>query len=296
MEGYITIAVGERMYIEMALNLALSIRSKDSRPICLLTDGNTVISENISGHFDYIVRIADCDLQVGAMNKVNLIKYSPFDRSLYMDSDCLVVKDDLDKQWKRFSQYPFGIEGYMIYEGMEYPAYVNGNLYQVDVDKVKSITGCEFISGFNGGVFFFDKSERSKEVFQLSLEYFNSPHRTVISYPYKRPGEYADEPFFAAAMGKLGIRPVSQKSRTEFLQVTTVNILDYQVNIGKGNFYAIKMIDDFGRTIDQKSAKPRIVSGTVCHFCGLQPGDLYIRLSNQLRLEVGLPLLAVRSE
>lgn len=94
MEGYTTIAVGDNMYIEMALNLALSIRSKDSRPICLLTDQKTIVKPEIAEYFDYIIRMSDEDCQVGAMNKINLFKYSPFDRTMYLDSDCLVVKND----------------------------------------------------------------------------------------------------------------------------------------------------------------------------------------------------------
>ena len=115
-------------------------------------------------------------------------------------------------------------------------------------------------------------------MFAQTRALYDGPHRDAISYRYKHAGEYADEPFFGAALGMLGIAPFEPPA-TQRLQVTTPNMVEAVMDLDTGELSVIKRLP---------GGKPRLWSGVLCHFCGLVPMDRYFDLADKLRREAGL--------
>lgn len=87
--GLLTIAYGSQRYIRMARALALSYRRwKPSLPFCVVTDEAN--AEELSAYYDVVVTI---DPSQGVAQKLCVDRYSPFDETLFVDSDCVFYRD-----------------------------------------------------------------------------------------------------------------------------------------------------------------------------------------------------------
>jgi len=98
MYGILLIAINTNAYGEMAYNMALSIKAYSKIPVCLLTDNNGLSSLPDKNNFDEIINVDLQDvLHEGKMNpfflKTNIYKYSPFEKTLYLDVDGFCVRD-----------------------------------------------------------------------------------------------------------------------------------------------------------------------------------------------------------
>jgi len=196
-EGYMTIATGQQKYLEMALNLALSIKLKDKkRPIALLHDKNIRIPEEYKKHFDYLIKIKDKDLLKYHMNKLLLLKYSPFEKTMFIDADSLMIKKDINTIWKKLKKYNFTVMGEKLKEGEK---------CFLDIKKMRDKFRIPYLVDFNAGVMYFDKSNISMKVFKKSREYYDNKKK-ILGSPF-REGLYADEPFISAAMAKYELEP-----------------------------------------------------------------------------------------
>jgi hypothetical protein len=138
--------------------------------------------------------------------------------------------------------------------------------------------GVPFITVFNAGVIYFERSAASKAVFQHVRDIYNGPHKDAVSYSYKHAGEYADEPFFGVALAILGIAPF-EPPIAQRLQITTPNLIEAELDIDTGVLNLVKRAPN---------GKPQLWSGVLCHFCGLGPMDEYFPLADKLRREAGL--------
>jgi hypothetical protein len=82
------VAYGSKYYGRFAYNLAYSIKDKVNIPICLVTDGKTGIDISI---FDSVITIETptdpCLL------KINLNKYTPYEKTLYIDADMVCMSN-----------------------------------------------------------------------------------------------------------------------------------------------------------------------------------------------------------
>lgn len=88
-KGILLIALGHRKYLEMAVNLAMSIKSKENIPIAIYCSNISAISEKYQELFDYKI-IAKADLNAfGEKLRVNEI--SPFETTIYLDVDMLAL-------------------------------------------------------------------------------------------------------------------------------------------------------------------------------------------------------------
>lgn len=153
------------------------------------------------------------------------------------------------------------------------------SLGEKDAATLCRLLDIPYLSAFNAGVMYFERTAASKAVFDKVLSLFDGPHRDAISYRYKHAGEYADEPFFGAALGALDIAPF-EPPLTQRLQVTMPNIVDGVMNLDLGEFSVIKKT---------ANGQKRVWSGVMGHFCGLAPIITYFELADQLRREGGLP-------
>ncbi|MEX2526954.1 MAG: hypothetical protein WEA09_04890 [Gemmatimonadota bacterium] len=90
--GYLTMAVRKRQYLEMAVDMALSLREWSRLPIALATDEalRTRAEALPPGVFHEITLVEPRFLRGRAM-KYGAALASPFQEAIFIDSDCLVL-------------------------------------------------------------------------------------------------------------------------------------------------------------------------------------------------------------
>ncbi|MGE4064741.1 MAG: hypothetical protein AB7E79_15365 [Rhodospirillaceae bacterium] len=274
-EGYLLLAFDDSRYLELAANFALSVRRLERRAVSVAVNAKVKVEPAIAALFDRVI-LADDDAQLrGAMNKARLFELTPYDRTFYIDADCLLFSPRIEFFWRRFKGQPFVVEGHRQLRGPVFAC----SLGEKDASALCALLGLSYLTVFNAGVMYFERSHASEEVFDKVRALYESPHRDAISYTYKHAGEYADEPFFAAALASLGIPPLESPPGAR-LQVTTPNIKEGIMDLDTGELRVLKQAP---------GGPPQLWSGVLCHFCGLVPMDTYFELADKLRREAKLP-------
>lgn len=93
-QGYLTIATEDPRYLEMAVDLALSLRAWDDKPVVLAADGALAPAARAryGSVFDDIALVPDRYLG-GFLPKFCPAVVCDFDEIVYLDADCLVIAD-----------------------------------------------------------------------------------------------------------------------------------------------------------------------------------------------------------
>jgi hypothetical protein len=276
-EGYIVIALDDRRYVDLAVNLALSIRRCETRPVSLVTSPGTTLSPGERDLFDAVITAPPEGTLKGAMNKARLYDLTPYDRTMYLDSDCLLFSPRIEFFWHTYRGHPVAVEGHRQAQGPVFAC----SLGTKDAATLCTLMNVPYLTVFNAGVIYFERTDAARRVFDKVKELHAGPHRDAISYRYKHEGEYADEPFFGVALATLGIPPL-EPPVTARLQVTTPNVVDGVLDLDTGDLRLIKQ---------PTGSAPQLWSGVLCHFCGLAPMITYFNLADRLRTEASLPLM-----
>ena len=270
-QGYIIIATGNQRFMEMSVNLALSLKHNDGkRHVALVHDNDIFVPEEYGNVFDYVIQIPNEILLKNNMNKLNLYDLSPFEQTMYIDSDCFLAKKDIDLIWDTTKDHNFTVVGRKIREGI---------FRGIDVKKTINNLGIPYIVYFNSGVIYFDKSETSKDVFKKAKELLITKERE-IGIPFR--GALGDETFLGVAMGFYRISPIQSVFKKDN------NLLQWMqcVYCEKCIIHVMKGVCYF------ESKEGQLESPTIPHFVGFcQPIGLYIREANRLREKFGLRLL-----
>ena len=97
--GYLTLAVGRPRFLEMAVDMALSLREHTEHPIAVATDQalEALVRERFPTVFDVVTRIPDRFLD-GRGRKFGVAEASPWEEAMFVDADCIVL-DGLDHLW-----------------------------------------------------------------------------------------------------------------------------------------------------------------------------------------------------
>jgi hypothetical protein len=274
-EGYLLLAFDDARYLELAANYALSVRRLERRPVSVAVNARVKVDPRLAALFDRVIVAEDDGQMRGAMNKARLFELTPYERTLYIDADCLLFSPRIEFFWRKFAGQPFVVEGHRQTQGPVFAC----SLGEKDAGVLCALLNLPYLTVFNAGVMYFERTEASKAVFDKVRALYEGPHRDAISYAYKHAGEYADEPYFAAALASLGIPPLENPLSAR-LQVTTPNIQDGIMDLDTGDLRIVKQAP---------GGQPQLWSGVLCHFCGLVPIDTYFELANKLRSEAKLP-------
>ena len=97
--GYLTMAVGKPRYVEMAVDMALSLKEHTELPIAIAVDEGlqSGVTERYADVFDSIVLVPERFLDGRAL-KYGTAAATPFDETMFVDADCLVLSS-LDGLW-----------------------------------------------------------------------------------------------------------------------------------------------------------------------------------------------------
>lgn len=274
-EGYLLLAFDDSRYLELAANFAMSVRRLERRPVSVAVNARVEVDPALAALFDRVIVAEDDAHMRGAMNKARLFELTPYARTLYIDADCLLFSPRIEFFWRKFRGQPFVVEGHRQTQGPVFAC----SLGEKDAGSLCALLGLPYLTVFNGGVMYFERTDASKAVFDKVRALYEGPHRDAISYAYKHAGEYNDEPYFAAALASLNIPPLESPLNAR-LQVTTPNIQDGIMDLDSGDLRIVKKAP---------GGQPQLWSGVLCHFCGLVPIDTYFDLANKLRAEAKLP-------
>jgi hypothetical protein len=277
MQGYLTIALGSDRYVEMAVNLAASLRHFDkSRPICLVHDDKVTIPEDARKLFTHFVKLETRDDYVGCMNKILLDEVSPFEETMYIDADCLLVKDDIDRHWKALSRNYFGMTGDKRH---------TGQWNNLNIDSARQRFSIPHVVQMNSGVFYFRRGEESARFFSR-LRALYRDHRDELSNIHQgRKNQYADEPFFGIAMAEFGIEPLQGEPGQGSLMVTTwrARNCSFRPDIQYSRIDKPKAFW-FGISLLPKGWVQH--SPTIAHFIALKPRSVYDKIVEYFRSHI----------
>lgn len=136
----------------MAIALAMSCRLNcPGIPLALVTDSKDPI---LKDYYDIVIP-SNPDYPQGIIHKIYMYDYSPFEETLFVDVDCLVMKDFtfLFDWFKESNVSAIG------------KTKNSGRLFGLDFEVLRERTGIDSIGAINGGVYYFKKNEKAEKVF-----------------------------------------------------------------------------------------------------------------------------------
>lgn len=150
-QGILTTAYGPSRYRDLAITLARSLdrHSPEIR--------RAVITDTVDARLDslYAFRVPlVAERGRGLVQKLWLLEYSPFERTLFLDADCLVVRD-VSFLWELFAGHPFAAVG---------ARHATDGFWFGDIADRCRRFGLESIPVFNGGLYYFERCDAATEV------------------------------------------------------------------------------------------------------------------------------------
>jgi len=191
--GIITCAFGSAEHLQMARALALSVKLHWGGAMALVTDADV----EPDGIFTHIVKYRP-EYGQRFEQKLFLDYYTPFKKSLYIDSDCLLCGSP-QRDLEALQGLSFAVFGANCRSGYH-------ELWGVNVEDWIRRHQLESVPLFNAGVIYFECSPAASLIFDIArewrLKYDELGCRRVLN------GMISDEVCFAIAMAKTGNRAV----------------------------------------------------------------------------------------
>lgn len=185
--GVLLIAQGRVRYLNMAINLVKSLRLNHGNiPVALVSDME--INDKQKKYFDHIIPV-NLNFGKGFSQKIRMYTYSPFQKTLFIDVDCLVIRS-IDFILKGFEGKHCSVMG-------KYKQ--SGDFIGTTIEKIQLIypEAKKFIA-FNGGVYYFEKGAKAQQVFELAVDIFDNQYANLGLHLFN--GKPGDEPAMAIAM------------------------------------------------------------------------------------------------
>ena len=109
--GYLTLAARDPRYLEMAVDMALSLRGHTSLPIALAADDElaAVARTRYAAAF-HAITVIHPRFREGRALKYGTAEASPFDETIFVDADCIVL-GSLDGLWPVLERTPMAMTG-----------------------------------------------------------------------------------------------------------------------------------------------------------------------------------------
>jgi hypothetical protein len=268
MQGYITLALDRQKYFDMAVNLARSIRYFDpKRPISVLINDGIVVPDDVRDLFDQVIVMPATPDYMGCAYKLLVFDHAPYDETMFVDSDCLIARDDMDRHWRAASASYFCMTG---------DKATSGQWNRLDIAKAVAEFRLPYVVRMNSGVFYFRRNEQARAVFARMNELY-AHHRDRISNTHQaRAGQYADEPFFGMVMGQFQLEPINDPDGAGSWMATTWQAKDCAIDPARGVSSLKKPRRYLGHPalLTYSWAK---LTPSIFHFISLQPKADYAR-------------------
>jgi hypothetical protein len=198
--GILTLAYGHQRFIEQARSLAHSLQLHAPHL------SRTLVSDSkdpeIHRQFTNFVLYRP-EYGSGVHQKMFLDRYSPYDQTLFIDSDCLVL-GNLDTFWSAFDGQYFGVPGFRYLRKGSTDPYL-------DVDFILDKLSVTAIPKFNGGTYYFNRSSEATDFFNTARNIWDNAGSLRIQEfnrgkGFRRDGPN-DEAVYGVAMSIHGVAP-----------------------------------------------------------------------------------------
>jgi hypothetical protein len=217
MKGVVILALKRSNYYQAAANLAASIKFYSPNiPITLISDGITNFLRK--EHFEFFTNVvvmdeADYTDKHGfspALAKINVHKYTPYDKTLYIDADSIVLQplEPLFELCKGdFHSEVMGVGTKA--DDISYQAWAtNEKLWEFFDLKEDSV-----LRTINSTWFYFNK--KSKKIFNKILKFYDKGF-DLSDLKNRWGGTLPDELFFYGTLANMGIVPMIEKKACFF--------------------------------------------------------------------------------
>ena len=188
--GLLTMAYGHEKYLDQAVALARSAKlHMPDQPIALVTDRTEPYPA-----FDMQLPMEEYG-RAGTVLKTMIYRYSPFEETLFIDSDCLVTRDfSPELEAIRRREFSPVVSAYL--------EAGDRDLWLEDVGRALDAVGGARFPKFNGGVYFFRKGDRAEAVFRRAEEMLaRQDELGILDFDAAGPGEETLIGLALAAMG-----------------------------------------------------------------------------------------------
>ncbi|MBS0547620.1 MAG: hypothetical protein JSR24_07725 [Proteobacteria bacterium] len=192
----ITLATGKMLYVEMALVLARSFLfwNRDSDiDFYIFTDIEFTLPNELQPYIK-VRRVPFGQLGKGFSPKLHLDRLAPAPKTLFIDSDCMVV-GPLAGVFDRFAGRAVSVVGEKRSKG----------LWFGDVAKICARIGVPAINGFNGGVYYLEPGQTAAAVYERAREIEKDYDGWQL---VRLRGHPNDELVMAIAMAEAGLHAV----------------------------------------------------------------------------------------
>jgi hypothetical protein len=276
-EGYLILATGPARYIDMARNLAASLRVMDgTRRICLVHDEAFQLAADDHRFFDDTAILTDDPLYPGFMNKIRLFPTSPYRRTMFVDADCLLMKRDIDAYWDMARPFFFAITG---------DRRTRGEWKGAEIAQLLAQEGAPYLVQMNSGVFCFDDSPAAKHFFEGLNDFYLRRREHLGVGLHRGKQAQTDEIYIGIWMGLNGMDSCGGK----------IGDNSWMVSTWRGFWMTLDPAG--GRSVIRKPKRsiagvPNPIGGwdrlspSFVHFIGLKPAAAYQRLAAYFKSQV----------
>jgi hypothetical protein len=222
-KGVLTIVYGSTKYARQAVNLARSIRLRDPNlPLAIVTDLDPASFE---GMYDHVISWKFKNW-TGWLAKLDACAMTPFDKTLYLDSDMLVF-ESLEKIFAHFAGDEFGVVGHDVTNVVWYKS----------MEKIRQVVPSQTYPIFNGGLYYFVKGEVAESIFRNA----KLLHARYDELQLKRNRRMdCDQALVSLAMAQAGLRAASTIADGSRIDAIWPNGMPVETDVIAGSCYQIE--------------------------------------------------------
>jgi hypothetical protein len=258
--GIVTIALGSGVYIQMAKDMALSARKHCAgTPLAVITDSRDA---ELARLFDIVIP-ADASLGDPLFQKLWLDRYSPFDETLFIDCDSLLV-GSVDFIWQACEGRDCTFVG---------DKRTDGSWYGADIAALCAACDLPWLATLNSGMLFLRVGDAASRVFETARQ--EMARYDSLGFDRFR-GTRSDEIGFALAFSQHRVDPLDDPRG-----------LTMRTPIGIDGKMHIDVLRGYCRFVKRGLS----VAPTVVHFATWQFHPVYYRERAKLRLYYKSPLV-----
>ncbi len=275
-EGYLILATGSTIYMDMARNLAASLKVMDpGRRVCIVHDSDAVFSPRDHRLFDDFALMSKDPDYAGVMNKIRVFPLSPYQRTMFIDADCYLLKNDVDRYWELSRQQYFTIAGH---RG------VTGEWKGADLATIVAQEKAPYFVKVHSGAFTFDNSPDAKAFFEGLCDFYLRRRDVLQVTTHRGKPAHTDELYIGFWMAFAGIDGTPAKFGENTWMISTWRAFGIVFDPARGIATIRKPKGSIAGVPNPLKGWDRL-STTFGHFVGLKPRRHYKRLAAYFQAE-----------
>lgn len=198
-------AVGKPRYVEMAVDMALSLREHTELPLAIAVDAQLegTVSSQYPDVFDDVVRLPERFIDGRAL-KYGTAAASPYDETMFVDADCLVL-DSLEGLWSVLEDADMVMVGEHLTERQDQ------NHHGFSTRTLVRRFGLDTYLKTNSGIFCF-RREAALGIMEDCLECYLHEARPKLRWSLLFGRWLGDEICFGIVGGRRGLRTFPEPS------------------------------------------------------------------------------------